>query len=101
MRTLALPGLSAVVLIASCLLVAQQPSITPAAPSQTNPSAPTPSNAPVEQPATQPQTGKPRQQPTSTRKAPKNPKQQAWQILDTPCPGDKTNGLPLSIRLLG
>jgi HEAT repeat protein len=55
----------------------------------------------VEQPATQPQTGKPRQQPTSTRKAPKNPKEQAWQILDTACTGDKTSGRALAIRVLG
>jgi HEAT repeat protein len=101
MRTLALPGLSAFVLIASCLLVAQEHPITPAAPPQTNPSAPTPSNEPAEQPATQPQTGKPRQQPTSTRRTPKVPKERAWQILDTACTGDKTSGRAMAIRVLG
>jgi hypothetical protein len=102
MRTLALPILSAVALIASCPLVAQEHPIAPAAPSQTNPSAPTPSNKPAEQPVTQqPQTGKPRQQPTSTRRASKIPKEQAWQILDTACTGDKTSGRAMAIRVLG
>jgi hypothetical protein len=102
MRTLALPRLTAFVLIASCLLVAQQHSITPAAPSQTNPSAPTtPTNEPVEKPATQPQTGTPRQQSTSTRRVPKIPKEEAWQILDTACTGDKTSSRAMAIRVLG
>ena len=100
MPTLALPRLSAFVL-GSCLLVAQQHPIAPAAPPQTNPSPPTPTNQPVEQPATQPQTGKPGQQPASTRKDPKIAKQEAWQILDTACTGDKTSGRAIAIRVLG
>jgi hypothetical protein len=101
MRTLALPRISAFVLMASCLLFAQQHSTTPAAPSQTDPSAPPPTNEPVEQPATQLQTSKPRQQPTDTRKAPKIPKEEAWQILNTACTGDKTSGRATAIRVLG
>lgn len=100
-RTLALPGISAFVLLASCLLFAQQHSAKPAAPPQTNPSAPPPVNEPVEQPATQSQAGKPRQQPTTTRKAAKILKEEAWEILNTACSGDKTSGRATAIRVLG
>jgi hypothetical protein len=99
---LALPRIPALVLMAWCLLFAQQQSTTPAAPQQTNPSAPPSTNEPVQQPATQPQASKPRQQqPTATPRAPKVPKEEAWQILNTACSGDKTSGRATAIRVLG
>lgn len=101
MHTLALPRISAFVLMASYLLFAQQPSTTPAAPPQGNPSAPRPTNESVQPPATQPQAGNPGQQPTATPKTVKTPKQEAWQILDTACIGDKTSGRATAIRVLG
>jgi len=101
MRTIALPRISAFVLVTSCLLVAQQPSATPVAPPQTNPNAPPPTNESVQQPATQPQASKPNEQPTATPKAPKTPKQEAWEILNTACTGDKTSGRATAIRVLG
>jgi hypothetical protein len=98
---LALPRFSALVLMASCLLFAQQQSTTPAAPQQTNPSAPPSTNEPVQQPAMQPQASKPREQPTATPRAPKIPKEEAWQILNTACRGDKTIVRATAIRVLG
>jgi hypothetical protein len=98
---LALPRISALVLMASCLLFSQQQSTTPAAPQQTNPSAPPSTNEPVQQPATQPPASKPRRQPTATPRAPKTPKEEAWQILNTACSGDKTSVRATAIRVLG
>ena len=100
MRTLALPRISAL-LLASCLLFAQQQFATPATPPQTNPSTPPSTNEPVRQPATQPQAGNPGQQPTATPKAPKVPKEEAWQILNSACIGEKTSGRATAIRVLG
>lgn len=61
MHTLALPRISAFVLMASCLLFAQPQSTIPAAPAQANPSAQPPTNESMQQPATQPQANEPRQ----------------------------------------
>jgi HEAT repeat protein len=110
MRTVALPRISAFVFIASCLLFAQQQSTTqestrqknaPAQEQPTNPSSPLPTNESLQQPATQPQESKPRQQPTASPKGPKIPKEEAWQILNTACTGDKTSGRATAIRVLG
>ena len=110
MRTVALPRISAFVFIASCLLSAQQQSTTagsppqtnaPAQPQPTNPGALTPTNGPVQQPATQPQASEPRRQPTATPKVPQTPKEEAWQILDRACTGDKTSDRATAIRVLG
>lgn len=109
MRTVALPIISAFVFIASCSLFAQQQSTTVGSPPQmnapaqqqpTNPGALTP-NEPKQQPATKPEVNESRQQSTATPKAPKTPKQEAWQILNAACTGDKTSRRALAIRVLG
>jgi HEAT repeat protein len=96
--------------MASCLLFAQQQSTNPASPPQTNvpaqeqpanPSVPPSTDEPVRQHATEPQAGNPRPQSTATPKAPKIPKEEAWQILNTACTGDKTSGRSTAIRVLG
>jgi hypothetical protein len=93
MRTLALPRIAASVLMASCLLWAGQQSTTPAVPRQTNPSPPSPPNKSVQPSATR--------QPPTTPPAPKTPKEEAWQVLNTACTGDKTSGRATAIRVLG
>jgi hypothetical protein len=110
MRTVALPKISACILIASCMLFAQRQPATPASPPQTNvpaqeqppnPSAPPPTSEPVKQPATQPQASEPGQQPTASPKVPQIPKEEAWQVLETACTGDKTSNRATAIRVLG
>jgi HEAT repeat protein len=110
MRTVALPRVSAFVLIAAGMLFAGGQPTHPASPSQTNlpaqdqapnPSAPPPPNEHVQQPATQPQASKPGQQPTTSPKVPKAPKEEAWHILNTACTGDRTSGRATAIRVLG
>jgi HEAT repeat protein len=110
MRTVALPRVSAFVLIAAGMLFAGGQPTHPASPSQTNlpaqdqapnPSAPPPTNEPVQQPAIQPQASKPGQQPTTSPKVPKAPKEEAWHILDTACAGEKTSDRATAIRVLG
>jgi hypothetical protein len=109
MHTAALPKIFAFVFVASNLLFSQQ-STTPVAPPQTNapaqqqpanPDALTPSKEPVQQPTTRPQVSEAGQQPTATRKVPRTPKEEAWQILDIACTGDKTSDRALAIRVLG
>ena len=110
MRTVALPMISAFVFIASCSLFTQQQSTTVGSPQQTNapaqqqptnPGALTPTNEPKQQPATKPEVTEPGQQPTATPKVPHTPKEEAWQILNTACTGDKTSGRATAIRVLG
>jgi HEAT repeat protein len=115
MRTATLPRIPAFVLVASCLLFAQQQSTTPASPPQTsapaqeqptNPSAPPPTNEPahpttVQPPTAQPQASESGQQSTATPKARKSPKAEAWQILDAACTGDRTIARATAIRVLG
>jgi HEAT repeat protein len=109
MQTAALPNIFAFVLLASNLLFSQQPT-TPASPPQTN--APTqaqptnlsvlpPTNEPVQQPPTKPQVSAAGPHLTATPKAPKTQKQEAWQILNTACTGDKTSRRATAIRVLG
>jgi len=94
------------------LLFAQQQFPTPASPPQTNalaeqqptnPSAPPATNAPApaQQPATQPQASEPGYQTAATPKPPLTPKEEAWQMLDTACAGDKTTNRATAIRILG
>jgi HEAT repeats len=133
MRTATLPGMSAFVLIASCLVFGQQQSTTPppqtsappqgqpaqgqpapeqpaqAPPAQappTNPSAPPPTKepaqpAPAPPPTTLPQPGESGQLATATPKASKNPKAEAWQVLDAACIANRTIGRAMAIRVLG
>jgi HEAT repeat protein len=110
MRTVALPIISVFVFIASCSLFAQQQSTTVEPPPQTNapaqqlptnPGALTPTNESKQQPATKPEVPAPGQQPTATPKVPHTPKEEAWQILNTACTGDKTSGRATAIRVLG
>src|SRR3981189_2036296 len=108
MRTVFLPGISAFVLLASCLLFAQHQSPPPPtppppqtnAPAQGQPAQGQPAQAqppnsstppattepaqppPTPPPTTQPQPSESGQQATATPKASKNPKVEAWQILD-------------------
>jgi HEAT repeats len=134
MRTATLPGISAFVLIASCLVFGQQQSTTPppqtSAPPQeqpaqaqpgqgqppqeppaqvqpTNPSAPPATNEPA-QPApaqppsmAQPRPGESGQLATATPKASKNPKAEAWQVLDAACIANRMIGRAMAIRVLG
>jgi HEAT repeat protein len=109
MFTLALPRISAFVFIASCFLFARQQPTTPAPPQKSapaqgqpaNPSVRPPTDESEQQSVIQPRANKPGQQPTATPKAPKAPKEEAWQILDTACTGDKTSGRATAIRVLG
>ncbi len=110
MRTATLPRIPAFVLVASCLLFAQQQSTTPASPPQTsapaqeqptNPSAPPPTNEPAHPTTVQPQASESGQQSTATPKARKSPKAEAWQILDAACTGDRTIARATAIRVLG
>src|SRR6266849_5877612 len=110
MRTVALPRISAFVFIASCLLFGQHQSTTagsppqtnaPAQPQATNPGALTPPNEPGQQPTTKPQVSGAGPQLTATPKVPQTPREEAWQILDTACSGDKTSDRATAIRVLG
>jgi HEAT repeat protein len=110
MRTVALPRISALVFITPCLLFAQQQSTNAGSPPQTNapaqqqptnPSAPPPTHEPTQQPATKPQVSVAGPQPTATRTVPQTPKEEAWQILDTACTGDKTSDRATAVRVLG
>jgi len=125
MRTATLPGICAFVLIASCWVFGQE-STTP--PPQTNPpshgqpaqqpaeeppaqvqppnqSLPASANEPARpaaaQPTTQPRASESGQQAPATSKAGKNPKVEAWQILDDACTGNKTITRAMAIRVLG
>lgn len=129
MRIATLLRIPAFVVLASCLLFAQQQSTTPPstrptnAPAQaqpTNPSTPAPTPAPTPPPtnepsqaapapptpqqppaAAQPQASEPGQRATATPKAGKNPKAEAWQVLDAACIGNRTIGRAMAIRVLG
>jgi HEAT repeat protein len=106
MSTLFVSRIYAFVLIAWCLLSAQQQSTPPAsqpivpAQQQPSPNAP-PFNEPPHQSATQPQANEAGQPPPSRAKAPRTPKEQAWQILQNACTGDKTSNRATAIRVLG
>ena len=106
MSTLLVSRIYAFVLIAWCLLSAQQQSTPPAsqpivpAQQQPSPNAP-PFNEPPHQSATQPQANEAGQPPPSRAKAPRTPKEQAWQILQNACTGDKTSNRATAIRVLG
>jgi HEAT repeat protein len=109
MHTAALPKIFAFVLITSNLLFSQQPPTPPSppqtnAPAQeqpTNPAAPPSTRGPVQQTTTPSQANEPGQPPIATPRAPQTPKQEAWQILNTACTGDKTSGRATAIRVLG
>src|SRR6266478_1269068 len=115
MGTATLPGIPAVVLLASCLLFAQQLSTTPAAPPQTNapvqeqptnPNSPLQSNEPahpttVQPPAGQPQGSESGQKSTATPNAGESPKEEAWRILGDACTGDRTIARVTAISVLG
>src|SRR5258708_12718872 len=113
-----LPRIPALVLLTSCLLFAQQQS-TPPLPPQTdtpaqgqaaqeqpkNPSPPPATNEPAQSSPTQPPTTQPRasesgQQAPATPKGRKNPKVEAWDILDDACTGNKTITLAMAIPVL-
>lgn len=108
MATLALPGISAFVLLVPCLLFTQPRSITSASPPQTNPPAQQPSNpgapSPPQEPAppttTPPKASEP-PPPAAIPKATETPKEQAWQIIEVAAAGDKTSDRATSIRVLG
>jgi HEAT repeat protein len=115
MLTATMPGIPALVLLASCLLLAQQQSTTPASPPQTNtpaqeqpanPNTRPPSNEPshpatVRQPTGQKQASESEQQSAAAPKAGESPKAEAWQILDAACTGDRTIARVTAIRVLG
>jgi HEAT repeat protein len=114
MPTPTMPGIPAFVLLAACLLVAQQQSTNPALPPQTNAPAkeqptntnPPPSNEPahpttVPPPAGQPQARESGQQSTAAPKAGESPKAEAWQILGDACTADRTTARVTAIRVLG
>src|SRR4029077_5000714 len=121
-----LPRVPAFVVLASCLLFAQQQSTTPpstpptSAPAQaqpTDPSAPAPTPPPTNEPpqpapapptpqqqpppAAQPQAGESGQLATATFKAGQNPKAEAWQVLDAACTANRTIDRAMAIRVLG
>jgi HEAT repeat protein len=105
MSTLGVSRIYAFVLIAWCLLFARQQPTPPASqskvPAQQQPSlnALPPANEPAHQPATPPQTNA-AGPPLSRSKAPHTPKEQAWQILQNACTGDKTSNRATGIRVL-
>ena len=107
MSTLVVSRIYAFVLIAGCLLFARQEPTPPASQSkvpaqqQPSPNALPPANEPAHQPATQPQVNAAGQPASSRSKAPQTPKEQAWQILQNACTGDKTNNRATAIRVLG
>ena len=115
MRTATLPGIPAFLVLASCLLFAQQQSTTPTSPPQTNapaqeqptnPNSPPPSNEPAhpttaQPPTVQPQASESGQQSTAAPKAGENRKAEAWQILDDACTGDRTIARVTAILVLG
>jgi hypothetical protein len=110
LRSVALPRISAFVFIASCELFTHQRSTTAVLPPQTNapvqqqptnPGALTPTNDPVQQPTTKPQVGAAGPHPTATPKVHRTPKEEAWEILNTACTGDKTGVRATAIRVLG
>ena len=107
MSTLVVYRIYAFVLIARCLLFARQQPTTPASQSkvpaqqQPSPNALPPANEPAHQPATQPQANEAGQPPPSRSKPPQSPKEQAWQILQSACTGDKTSDRATAIRVLG
>jgi len=107
MSTLVVSRIYAFVLIAGCLLFARQEPTPPASQSkvpaqqQPSPNALPPANEPAHQPATQPQANEAGQPAPSRSKAPQTPNEQAWQILQNACTGDKTNNRATAIRVLG
>jgi HEAT repeats len=98
--------MSAFVLIASSFLFAQQTTPTttspqagapaqqqaaPSAPPATNPAPPSTPQTPATEPSPQ----------AASPKTPQTPKEQAWQIIDSACAGDKTADHAMAIRVLG
>src|SRR4030081_1942840 len=115
MRTATVPGIPAFLVLASCLLFAQQQSTTPASPpqtnapaqqQQTNPNSPPPSNEPAHPTTAQPPAGQPQandsgQQSTAAPKAGESSKAEAWQILGDACTADRTIARVTAILVLG
>jgi hypothetical protein len=109
--SLTVPKICAFVLVACCLLFAQQQPTTPALPPQTSvpaqPQSANPTNAaatpnePAQQPTPPPQAVETRQQSPATRKAPQTPKKRAWQMLTNAAAGNKTSDRAIAIRVLG
>jgi HEAT repeat protein len=90
------------------LLSAQQQSTTAGPPQtnapaqqQANPGTLTPTNEPGQKAATKPQVGGAGTQLNATPEVPQTPKEEAWQILDTACTGDKASDRATAIRVLG
>jgi HEAT repeat protein len=105
MRSIALTGICAFVLISSNTLLGQQPPTAvsspqtssgakqqPAGTSQANDTAPAPASQPPVSQASP---------PTAAPEIPQTPKEQAWQILDSACSSDKTGEHATAIRVLG
>src|SRR5579863_469994 len=106
MATTALTRICAFVLVVSSWLPARQQPTTPTPSPQA--SAPTqqqtPSNPPSPNSAQPPTTQPPAestQQPTAAPKALLPPKEEAWQMLDNACAGDKTVDHSIAIRVMG
>jgi HEAT repeat protein len=106
MSTLVISRIYAFVLIAWCLLFARQQPTPPAsqvrvpAQQQPNLNALPPADEPAHQPATHPQANA-AGQPPSRSKARQTPREQAWQILQNACTGDKVSSRATAIRVLG
>jgi HEAT repeat protein len=108
MHTLSLPRTFALVLIASTLLLSQQPAI-PASTPQTN----TPAHEEPANPASSPspelaqqgtissQANEPGKPPTATPKPPLSPQKRAWQILNVACTGHNAGSRAIATRVLG
>src|SRR5260221_781011 len=129
MRNATLPGISALVVLVSCLLFAQQQSTAPPLPTNAPPqgqpaegkpaleleqpsreppaspspppSANEPAQPPTPPPTAPPPASEPGQQAAATPKGRKNPKVEAWEILDDACTGNKTITRAMAIRVLG
>jgi HEAT repeat protein len=90
----------AFVLIVSCqLLGRQQPTVPPSnSPAQQQPSL----NAPVgKAPATKPSADQPREPRPARSTVHQNPREQAWQLLESACTSDKTTNRATAVLVLG
>jgi len=101
MDTVTLPRVLAFAFIASCWLFAHQQPTTPSPATNAPAQQPMNRDEPAQQPTSQPQASEPRQQPAAAPEASQSPKEEAWQILDAACTGDKTSDRATAIRVLG
>ncbi len=106
MSTLVISRIYAFVLIAWCLLFARQQPTPPASQSkvpaqqQPNLNELPPADEPAHLPATHPQANA-AGPPPSRSKARQTPREQAWQILQNACTGDRVSSRATAIRVLG